>query len=192
MSRLPYLRYDELDERGRQVWDGVVGSRGGELINADGGLIGPFNAFVTAPEVGARLSSLGARLRFGTSIEPRLSELAIITVAVRWRAEFEWWAHARMAREHGVPADVVAAIGAGAEPEFQADDERVVYSVARAVVTAGTLDAPAYAAGQRLLGDAGMVELVALCGYYTMVSYLLNSFAVPPPSGAAPQWPAAD
>ena len=48
-SRLPYLRYDELDARGQEVWDGVAGSRGGELVNADGGLIGPFNAFVHAP-----------------------------------------------------------------------------------------------------------------------------------------------
>ena len=190
MSRLPYLRYHELDQRGREVWDGIVGSRGGELVTAAGGLTGPFNAFVTAPEVGARLSALGARLRFGTSIERRLSELAIITVGARWRAEFEWWAHARIAREHGVPAAVVAAIGAGAEPPIRADDERAVYAVARSLVTTGGVDAPAYAAGQRLLGDAGMVELVALCGYYTLICYLLNAFAVPLPPGEAPQWAA--
>src|ERR1700739_2879472 len=89
MSRLPYLRYDQLDSNGRQVWDGVVGSRGGQLINATGGLIGPLNAFVTAPGVGSEMSALGAEVRFRTSIERRLTEVAIITVGARWRAVLE-------------------------------------------------------------------------------------------------------
>jgi 4-carboxymuconolactone decarboxylase len=188
MSRLPYLRYDELGDDGMRVWDGVVGSRGGELVNAEGGLIGPFNPFVHAPGVGRHLSALGGRLRFGTSIERRLSELAIITVGAQWRAEFEWWAHARMAVESGVSDAVVDAIGRGEEPRFEADDERVIYQVTRELISTGGLSQEAYDAAQRLLGDQGMVELVSLCGYYTLISYLLNAFAVPLPPGAAPRW----
>lgn len=188
MSRLPYLRYDDLDSDGQTVWDGVVGSRGGELVNDCGGLIGPFNAFIHAPGVGRRLSSLGGKLRFGTSIERRLSELAIITVGARWKAEFEWWVHARMAREHGVPDAVVDAIGRSEPPPFEADDERAVYAVARQLTDTGQLDQDAYDAGHRLLGDVGLVELVSLCGYYTLISYLLNAFAVPLPAGATLTW----
>jgi 4-carboxymuconolactone decarboxylase len=190
-SRLPYLRYDDLDARGREVWDGVTGSRGGELVNAEGGLIGPFNAFVHAPGVGRHLSALGGRLRFRTSIERRLSELAIITVGAQWRAEFEWWAHARTALENGVSGVVVDAIGRGDEPPFEADDERVTYQVARELTSTGQLGQEAFDAARRLLGDQGMVELVSLCGYYTLISYLLNAFAVPLPPGAMPQWGSA-
>lgn len=188
MSRLPYLRYQDLDSAGQQVWDGIVGSRGDELVNGQGGLIGPFNAFIHAPGVGRHLSSLGGRLRFKTSIERRLSELAIITVGARWKAEFEWWAHARMARQHGVADAVIDAIERGAAPSFDADDERIIYTVARQLTDTGQLGRDAYDAAQRLLGDEGMVELVALCGYYTLVSYLLNAFAVPLPAGATPTW----
>jgi 4-carboxymuconolactone decarboxylase len=190
-SRLEYLRYDDLDARGREVWDGVAGSRGGELVNDEGGLIGPFNAFVHAPGVGRHLSALGGRLRFKTSIPRRLSELAIITVGAAWKAEFEWWVHARMAREHGVSDVVLDAIGRGDDPPFDADDERAIYTVARQLTGTGQLDQGAYDAAQRLLGDEGMVELVALCGYYTLISYVLNAFAVPLPAGAAPQWASA-
>ena len=187
-SRIPYLRYDELDADGRAVWDGVVGSRGGGLVGPEGGLTGPFNAFVLAPGVGRRLSSLGRVLRFETSIERRLSEVAIITVGARWKAEFEWWAHARMAREHGVPSEVVDAIARGEDPPFQADDERAVYTVARQLTADGQVGHDAYAEVQRLLGDAGVVELVSLCGYYTLVAFLLNAFTVPLPEGAAATW----
>ena len=182
------MRREELGPEGQQLWDSIVGSRGEVVVTADGGLAGPFNAFVTAPGAGRRLSSLGATLRFGTSIDRRLSEIAIITVGARWRAEFEWWAHAPMAREHGVADAVVAAIGRGADPPFEADDERAVYAVARQLGHSGRLDQETYDAAHRLLGDAGMVELVSLCGYYTMISFLLNTFAVPLPPGAAPMW----
>jgi 4-carboxymuconolactone decarboxylase len=187
-SRLPYLRYDDLDPGGRAVWDGVVGSRGEDMVGPDGELIGPFNAFVHAPAVGRRLSSLGRVVRFETSIDRRLAEVAIITVGARWKAEFEWWAHARMARRHGVADEVVDAIARGEDPRFEADDERVVYTVARQLTADGQLDQDAFAAAQRLLGDAGVVELVSLCGYYTLVSFLLNAFTVPLPPGEAPTW----
>jgi 4-carboxymuconolactone decarboxylase len=191
MTRLPYLRYDDLDAAGQAVWDGVVGSRGSEFVNDSGGLIGPFNAFVHAPGVGRHLSSLGGRLRFSTSIERRLSELAIITVGARWKAEFEWWAHAALAREHGVADAVVDAIGRGSDPSFEADDERTIYAVARQLTTDARLDQDLYVAAQQLLGDEGLVELVSLCGYYTLISFLLNAFDVPLPPGATPTWSTA-
>ena len=188
VSRLPYLSRDELGAEGQHVWDLIVGTRGSQLVNSDGGLAGPFNAFVHAPDVGQHLTSLGAVLRFGTSIERRLSEVAIITVGARWKAEFEWWAHARMARNHGVPDAVVDAIGRGEEPSFAVDDERAVYAVATQLTHTGRVSQDAYDAAQRFLGDAGVVELVSLCGYYTLISFLLNAFAVPLPPGASPQW----
>jgi 4-carboxymuconolactone decarboxylase len=188
MTRIPYLRREELGPEGQQLRDSLITNLGDLIVTADGGLAGPFNAFVTAPAAGRRLSSLGATLRFGTSIERRLTEIAIITVGARWQAEFEWWAHAPMAREHGVADAVVDAIGRGEEPPFEADDERAVYKVARQLSLSGCLDQETYDAAHRFVGDAGMVELVSLCGYYTLISFLLNAFAVPLPPGAAPVW----
>jgi 4-carboxymuconolactone decarboxylase len=188
MTRIPYVRREELAPEGQQLWDSIVDGRGDLVVTAGGGLAGPFNAFVTAPGAGQRLSSLGVALRFFTSIERRLSEIAIITTGARWQAEFEWWAHARLAREHGVDGAVVEAIGRGEDPPFEADDERAVYAVARQLAQSGHLDQQAYDAAHRFLGDAGMVELVSLCGYYTLISFLLNAFAVPLPPGAAPMW----
>jgi 4-carboxymuconolactone decarboxylase len=191
MTRIPYVRREELGPEGQQLWDAIVDGRSDLAVTSEGGLAGPFNAFVMAPGAGRRLSSLGAKLRFGTSIERRLSEIAIITVGARWQAEFEWWAHADMAREHGVADAVVDAIGRDEDPPFEADDERAVYGVARQLSLSGHLDQETYDGAHRFLDDAGMVELVALCGYYTLISFLLNAFAVPLPPGATPMWAGA-
>jgi 4-carboxymuconolactone decarboxylase len=189
MSRLPYLQRDDLDDAGRAVWDGLENSRGRSLVNEDGGLVGPFNAWVHAPVAGDRLSRLGATLRFETSVERRLLELAIIVVAAHWRAEFEWWAHARMAREHGVADEIVDAIRNGRTPAFAAEDEALVHELARQLVAGGRVDDPTYAGAVELLGHRGVVELVSLCGYYTLVSFTLNAFTVPLPPGVEPAWP---
>jgi 4-carboxymuconolactone decarboxylase len=189
MSRLPLQTREALDDHGREVWESITASRGA-IVADEGHLIGPFNAWVTAPTIGGRLAELGAALRFESSIDRRLLEVAIITVGAHWKAEFEWWAHSRMALHHGVSAEAVAAIAEGTEPVLP-DDEAVVYAVARQLVDAGHVDGSTYEAAHRLLGDRGIVELVTLCGYYTLVSFSLNAFTVPLPPGETPTWPDA-
>lgn len=192
MSRLPYLNRDQLDDAGQAVWDGLISSRGQRIVNDEGGLVGPFNAWLHAPGVGGHAGALGAAIRFDTSLDRRLLELAIIVVAAHWKAEYEWWAHSRMAREHGVADATVDAIERGEAPALEAADEVAVYTFARELVVSGRLQDATYAAAVEHLGDRGVVELVALCGYYTLVSFNLNAFAVPLPAGVAATWPAAN
>jgi 4-carboxymuconolactone decarboxylase len=191
MSRLPYLNRDQLDDAGRAVWDGLTESRGQRIVNDEGGLIGPFNAWLHAPGVGGHVGALGATVRFETSLDRRLLELAIIVVAAHWKAEFEWWAHARMARENGVASAAVDAIGRGETPDLEAADEVTVYTFARELVVGGRVQDATYAAAVEHLGNRGVVELVSLCGYYTLVSFTLNAFTVPLPPGVEATWPAA-
>jgi 4-carboxymuconolactone decarboxylase len=93
-----------------------------------------------------------------------------------------------MARRHGVADLVIEAIRRGEEPPFEAEDERAVHAVARQLASTGRISQDAYDAAHQVLGDTGMVELVTLCGYYTLISYLLNGFDVPLPPGEAPVW----
>jgi 4-carboxymuconolactone decarboxylase len=188
VTRLGALTEDALDDAGRALWAQVTASRGDRAVNADGSLLGPFNAWLHAPALGARLTDLGTALRFEGTLEARLRELAIITVAAHHRVEFEWWAHSRMARRAGLASELVDAIGRGEAPPIARDDERAVYDVAAQLLADARIDDAAFAAAHAALGDAGLVELVALCGYYTTVSFTLNAFGVPLPEGVAPIW----
>ncbi|MBO0836496.1 MAG: carboxymuconolactone decarboxylase family protein [Actinobacteria bacterium] len=190
MSRLPDLHRDQLSPAGKALWDSIVATRGAHVVSETGALTGPFNAMAHAPGAGGPLASLGAALRFGTSLGRKLTEVAILTVASRWQAEFEWSAHARIAREAGVPDAVIDAIGRGEDPPFTADDERIIYRAARELITSGHLSQPSYDAAHELLGNTGVVELVSLCGYYSTISFILNAFEVPPPAGINRIWTA--
>jgi len=191
MTRLSPLTANDLDEDQREVWESLTATRGAglELVGPDGSLIGPFNAFVHAPKVGKRLSSLGGLLRFRTSIDRRLSEVAICTVGAHWHSEFEFWAHAPMAIEHGVSESVIDAMRDGRTPEFERDDERVVFELVTQLLTDHRVDADTFAAGKALLGEKGLVELVSTVGYYCLISMTLNLFEVALPAGADPIWP---
>ncbi len=191
MTRLTSLTKDQLDEQGAALYDAIIGPRGDSLINEEGGLHGPFNAWLHAPVIGKAMSRLGSSLRFEMNVDRRLIELAIITVGARWKSEFEWYAHSAMALDAGVAKATVDAIGVGEEPDFTLDDERIVYALAHQLVRAGQLDEATFTAARDLLGEQQVVELVSLCGYYTLISFTLNAFEVPLPTGANEKWPSS-
>lgn len=191
MTRLPSVSRDDATPEQRVVFDSIVDTRGGAaaLLDEDGGLIGPFNALVTSPEIGERIGALGEVVRFNTTIDRRLLELAIITAGAHWRSNFEFYAHSAMALTAGVDQSVIDAIATGSTPDFARDDERIVYSFVHELMSTGRASDSAYVSLVGLLGDKGAVDIVATAGYYSLISLTLNAFAVPVPPGVTPTWP---
>jgi 4-carboxymuconolactone decarboxylase len=189
-SRLAGLRYEGLDEAQRAVWDAVTNGRRGSAADlvTDGALIGPFNALLYSPTVGARITSLGEALRFESSLDPALREVAILTAGARWRSEFEFWAHSRIGAGVGLSAETIEAIARRDPPADDPPGTRVVWRLAESLLTDGHPDTGGYDQAVQLLGEAGVVELVALVGYYTTISLTLNTFDVQLPDGATPRW----
>jgi 4-carboxymuconolactone decarboxylase len=177
-----------LNADGQTMWDSLVASRGPGVVGSDNALVGAFNVWSHAPAAGLHLALLGAFLRYGTSLGARLTELAIITVAARWRADFEWWAHSRLALEAGVTERCVVAIGAGEAPSFVDDSDTIVFAVAHELTRTGTLGDELYHQALACIGVQAMAELVSICGYYTLLAFQLNAFACPLPPGATTPW----
>lgn len=176
--RIPLPSRDELDEAQRAVWDRVVSGPRGQVI-------GPLRAAIHNAQLAGCWSALGEALRFNTSLPKRLSELAICVTGRRWSSQVEWWVHARVAAEAGVPTEVLDAIKTGEPPVFTRADEALVYDFARALQHDGRVPEAIYAAAVEAFGVKGVVELTALVGYYTMVSMTLNAHGIPLPEGEA-------
>jgi 4-carboxymuconolactone decarboxylase len=145
---------------------------------------GPLRAALHCPELADRWQNLGALLRYQTSLPTRLSELAILVTARRWNSQLEWFVHADAARKATLPEPIIAAIRQGHSPEFEDPDEAAVYEYAREIQGSGQVSESVYAKVLAKLGIAGIVELTALIGYYTMVSMTLNAHEIPLPDGA--------
>ena len=190
MSRLPLLTYDASDPQQQALWDAIVASRGGalDLTTPEGRLAGPFEAFVRRPDLGEHLIKVGGVIRFASSIEPRLLELAITTVGARWKSEFEFWAHSALALEAGIEQSAIDALAAGETPTFANPDEAAVYHYTITLVTEGHVDQLVYDAAIDAVGVDGVVDLTHTIGYYSQISFVLIAFEVPLPAGTSPRF----
>lgn len=150
---------------------------------------GPFNILLRSPEMGDQAQQLGASLRFLPSMPVRLRELAIIITARHWTSQFEWQVHSDAARQAGLGDAVIKSIAEGLKPETLQFDESVIYNFATELLTTKQVSDSTFAAAHRLLGERGVVDLVALMGYYQMVAMLLNVDRYPLDNGAQPLKP---
>jgi 4-carboxymuconolactone decarboxylase len=183
VSRLNPLDYESLDEGQRRHFDNVVGLRG---LGDDGRLGGPFDAMVLAGGLGRNLGRVGNSIRTDTVVDRRFVELAILVAGQFWKAQFEWWAHEPMAREAGVPDEVIAAIKTGADPVFADARDEACYRLCRALHVDHQVDDATYSAAAAHFDEVGVVELIATSGYYTLISMLLNTHQITVPEGQAP------
>ena len=131
---------------------------------------------------------LGEAIRFEGTLPPQLRELAILTVAAKWQAQYEWWAHEKIAREAGLDPVIIAGVKAGALPASTEPAIRVIYDLARGVIDQHHVSDKQYAAATDMFGESVVVELVILLGYYTLISMTLNVFEVALPDGEAAPW----
>jgi 4-carboxymuconolactone decarboxylase len=148
-------------------------------------LTGPFQIWLNAPDIGLLAQAFGAHCRFKTSLSPRLSETAILATAQIWKAQYEWHAHAPMAEQAGVKSQTIKDIRAGRSPKSAAKDERAVVEFVRELYKTRRVSDRTYKRVHAFLGDAGMVDLVGICGYYALISMTLNTFRAQLPDDAA-------
>lgn len=178
MSRYGEVDPDNLTPEQQAVADAIAGGPRGSLR-------GPFLPWLLSPGMADPAQRLGAFLRFGSVLPPRLKELAIIFTARRWDAGFEWSVHAKLALEAGLPRDVVDSIARGDTPVFADDDEALIYRACREMYETRRFSDETFAELKALLGPQGVAELAGLLGYYALVSITLNAFEVPAPDDAA-------
>lgn len=144
---------------------------------------GPLAIWLHRPELAEAAQTLGAYCRYGSSLEPRLSELAILTMAVAWQAEFEWFAHKPIGLAAGLSDDVIEALRTGSCPRFADREEQVVHAVTDMLARHRQLPDELYKEAVGVIGEARLVDLIGICGYYTLISMTLVAFDVPVPAG---------
>jgi 4-carboxymuconolactone decarboxylase len=151
-----------------------------------GGLRGPFQAWLRSPDLADRLQKVGEYLRFSSAVPRRLNELAILITARAWDAQYEWYAHHRLAMEAGLDPAVAAAVAEGRHPPVLRADEAVVYDFCTELRANRNVSDATLAAALELLGEQGVIDLIAVSGYYDVVSMTLNVAEVPLPDGVSP------
>jgi len=175
-ERMKEIPLDQMTSAQRTVADAIMSGPRKRLS-------GPFNAWLRSPELADRLQKVGEYLRFNTSLDKRVNEMAIIMTAQFWGSQYEWSAHAPLALKAGLDPSIVAAIGAGRKPETMKEDEAIVWEFTTQLRRDHGVDDAIYAKAVDKFGEQGVMDLIAVNGYYDVVSMTLNVAHVAPPSG---------
>jgi 4-carboxymuconolactone decarboxylase len=185
--RFKLIPPEELTPEQKKVSDAIRSGPRAAVKNSSaarpGPLGGPFNVWLRSPSVGNIIQSLGAEIRFRSSLPSKLNELAIMVTARHWTCQYEWFAHHRLALEAGLDPAIGADIAQGRRPAKMDADETIVYNLSRELhETQGVSDATFKAARERF-GERGIVDLIAVNGFYGLVSMALNVDRTPLPEG---------
>lgn len=174
--RMMPVAKDGMTNEQQRIYEAIVAGPRGHA----GGI---FMTWLRSPGMADPAQQLGEFLRFNSSLPLRLSELAILVTARHWTSQFEWHAHAGIAAGAGLPPTAIEDIRQRRPPTALRDDEQVVYAFCESVYRNGRVADDVYADAVRELGEAGVVELIGILGYYTLVALSFNVLGDPLPDG---------
>ncbi len=188
-GRLPLIDAGALDAEQRELFDYLrtrvvpwADAAGFHSTTPDGKFIGPFNAALRSPTVAGAFLQLQATEERHTSLSERVRQVVILAVGAAWAADYEVYAHSAVARQCGIPDDVVRRLATGTLPDTLRDDEKVAYRFTQQLSTSHRVDDATFIEARNAFGDRGIGEMVILAGTYYTVCGLLNAFDVPAPT----------
>ena len=177
--RLKLLSPGEMNPEQKETYDeAIAGKRGSAPA--------PMMAWLASPEMARHATRLGEQLRFNTIFPAKLSEIAILVTARHWTAHYEWWAHKRLALKGGMEPHIIDDIRDRRTPRFDDPKGQMIYDVAKSLHEGHGLSKTLYAEAIKVLSERGLTEVIGLCGYYTLISMVLNVAQVPLPKDAPP------
>jgi 4-carboxymuconolactone decarboxylase len=176
-DRFKPLTWDEMNAAQRTMIEHL-------LSGPRKGTGGPFNVLLRSPEMGDVVQEFGAKMRFGSSLPPKLNEMAIIIVGRHWTSHYEWNAHRTAAAQAGLNESIIQAIAQGKRPAPMDADETIIYNFATELLNTKQVGDANFKAVKDRFGERGVVDLIGVMGYYQLVSMLLNVDRHPLPAGA--------
>jgi 4-carboxymuconolactone decarboxylase len=181
IDRMPPIPRDQWTEAQAKAAAEFARMRGQDVF-------GPFALMLRSPEVMLRAAAMGDYMRHKTSLPPALNEMIILITARHWSQQFEWHVHQPAALKAGLSPQIVAAISKGRRPEAMSSDEAIVYDFATELLRLQNIGDETYANARERFGEPGIIDMVGVAGYYSLLSMMMNTarMAVPKDSDVPP------
>jgi 4-carboxymuconolactone decarboxylase len=177
MARVDVVKRETLNARQQQLYDDIMRTR------PRGTLSGPFSVWINTPDIAEPADRLANCFRLDPRLGSRLIELIILMMCREATVKYAWSVHEPLARKAGLAPETIDAIRARRRPNFERDDERLIYDLVSELIATKTLGAASFERATAAFGRDGVIEAISCAGFYGMVGFVLNAFDVPPQSG---------
>jgi 4-carboxymuconolactone decarboxylase len=177
MTRFPPIPKEQWSEEQRTVAARISGGPRGEVR-------GPFVAMLHSPGLAGGVEQLGEYLRFHSPLPKDLVEFAILMTGYRWSVRRILYSHSKLAQEAGLAQDIIDDVIAGRRPKAMSADATIVFEFCTELLRDQQVSDPTFERAAARWGRHAVMDLIGLCGYYTMVGMVLN--VAQPPGGPDP------
>ena len=177
MNRILDIPPDQLTPEQTTVFERLAAGRGR--------ILGPYKIWIHSPTVASGMEHIGTFLNKKGSLSPREVEIGILVIAQHWDADYVRQAHIRLGKEVGLTQEQIDAILAGRDPKLTDPHEKAVHTFATALAAGAKMSDEAFAEVEKVLGRAGVAEVLVLLGYYTSVALGMKVHQVPIPQQPA-------
>lgn len=182
LERLPRIASDKLNAEQQKVAAAIVAGPRGEVR-------GPFIPLLRSPGLAGPIQQVGEYLRFRCPLDRRIAEMATLMAARHWTQQYEWQSHHNHAMKAGLSPAIAAAIAEGRRPTGMAPDEAALYDMLTEALHNKSVCDATYDQAKATFGEQGVVELLAIAGYYAMLALILNVARTALPAGKEPMLP---
>jgi 4-carboxymuconolactone decarboxylase len=188
--RFKLIPVENLTPEQRTLYDAVRSGPRAKLANFSaskpGPLGGPFNVWLRSPGIGDCVQRLGAEIRFRSSLPSKLNEMAIMITARFWTCQYEWFAHCKLALEAGLDPAIAQDIAEDRRPAKMDADEAIIYDFSQELHENQSVSDANHKRVLDRFGERGVFDLIAVNGFYSLVSMCLNVDRTPLPDGVSP------
>lgn len=147
---------------------------------------GPNALLLRSPDLMSRTQKVGEYLRYSSSLPTRINEFAILITARQWNAQVEWIEHHPLALKAGLDPAVAADLAQGKRPAGMKNDEATIYQFCTELHETTAVRDATFKAVADEFGERGVIDLIGVTGYYSMLAMVLNVAQQPLPGGVAP------
>jgi 4-carboxymuconolactone decarboxylase len=147
-------------------------------------VFGPFEPLMHSPEVMTLARSMGDYLRYRSALGNTLSEFVILITAREWSQDYEWYVHYPIALKAGIKKEIAEAVKDGRRPQGMSDDEEMVYDFSMELHHFKRVSDQTFKRVEKRFGKKGVVDLVGINSYYTLLAMQMNVAQYPVPTGA--------
>lgn len=188
--RFKLIPVENLTPEQRALYDAVRSGPRAKLANSSaakpGPLGGPFNVWLRSPGIGDCVQRLGEEIRFRSSLPTKLNEMAIMITARFWTCQYEWFAHCKLALDAGLDPAIAQDIAEDRRPAKMDADEAIIYDFSQELHENQSVSDANYQRALDRFGERGVFDLIAVNGFYSLVSMCLNVDRTPLPEGVPP------
>lgn len=176
-NRFKPLAYTELTPEQRTFADKEI-AEGRKPDN------GPFNIYLRSPQMAELSRPLSDYLRFKAPAARKYKEIAIMLTSRYWGGQYVWYSHRQQALDAGLTPAFISAMAAGERPAGMTPDEATMFDFCTQLLSTRQVSDANFKAAKALIGERGIVEIVALMGQYTGLTMLFVVDRYPVPAGA--------